>query len=61
MPKGRNTIKNGCLRLGVFDLGLNQSIQQVNEEISTATSAPAAAAQPPVKEQSRTDQKAAHQ
>ncbi len=38
---------------------INQSIQKVIENISTATSAPAAAAQPPVKEQLRTDPKAA--
>jgi len=40
---------------------LNKSIEQAIKKILTATSAPAAAAQPPVKEQSRTDLKAAHQ
>ncbi len=40
---------------------LNKSVEKVIEKILTATSAPAAAAQSPVKEQSRTDPKAAHQ
>jgi predicted outer membrane protein len=31
MPKGRNTIKNGCLRPGVFDLGSKQLDESRNE------------------------------